>query len=156
MTSNSPLVLIDQSIVIDCSIEDVFAFVANHENYALWFPNVISIHSMTDEPHGTIGKIYSETIRMPGGRERQISIPVVESQPPHQLATEGVFAPLHPRMEYQLKSLAENKTELRWLFTSRAKSMFGKFMVRQMAAKRMAANAKIALPKLKSLVEQST
>ncbi|MEL7546827.1 MAG: SRPBCC family protein [Pseudomonadota bacterium] len=155
MSSKPNLVLIDRSIVIARPIAQVFAFVANHENYGLWFPDVVSIVSVTDEPHGTVGKTYSETIRLPTGRERKISIPVVESNPPSQLATEGDFAPLQPRMEYQLTSLGETETEIRWLFTSRAKTPLGRVIVRLLAGKTMAARGEVALPKLKSVLEQA-
>ncbi len=154
MQSKSHLTLIDRTIAVDRPIGDVFAFVSNHENYALWFPGVISIVSETDEPHGTVGKVYAETIRMPSGRERLISIPVVESRPPYQFATEGVFAPLHPRMEFQLEALGDAQTQVRWIFSSRATSWFGKFMVRRLAAKRMASLGAVAMPKLKAVLEQ--
>ena len=154
MKAKPRLILIDETIIIDRPIEQVFAFVANHENYALWFPDVISITSKTSEPHGTVGKVYSEIIRLPTGQKRHISIPVVESNPPFKMATEGEFAPLHPRMEYQLAALGDTQTELRWLFTSRATSSLGRILVRLLAGKLMATHAKAARPRLKACLEQ--
>lgn len=154
MKTEPLLTLIDETIIIDRPIEQVFAFVANHENYALWFPGVISITSEASVPHATVGKVYSEIIRLPTGHKRHIRIPVVQSNPPFQIATEGEFAPLHPRMEFRLDPLDDTQTELRWLFTSRTTSLIGRFVVRLLAGRIMAANAGVARQRLKACLEQ--
>ncbi len=153
MTSKPHLVLVDQTIIIDRPIDQVFAFVANHENYALWFPDVISITSDPSEPHGTVGKRYTETIRLPTGWKKRISIPLVESNPPLQPATEGKFALLNPRMEYRLEAIGRDVTQLRWLFSSRTGSALGRALVRLLVGKALTDHAAVALPKLKAILE---
>ncbi len=155
MPSKPRLLLIDQTLVVGQPVDKVFAFVANHENYALWFPDVVSVVSKTPEPHGTIGKVYRETLRLPTGRIREIEIPVVESDPPRQLATEAEFAPLQPRMEFQLTDLGQEGTEIRWLFSSRAGSFLARLMIRRLFAKSLAAKGEVAAGRLKALLEQT-
>lgn len=155
MSSRPSLVLIDRTIIVRRPIDETFAFTANHENYALWFPDVISVVSKTAEPHGTVGKVYVETLRMPTGRVRQIEIPVVECDPPNQLATEAEFAPLQPRMEFRLRDLGDGRTEIRWLFSSRARSLLVRFLVKRLFARTMSEKGAVASSRLKELLERS-
>lgn len=129
MTKPEPMILFDHTIATPTPVEAVFAFVSNHQNYALWFPGVISIRSDDSLPHGTVGKTYQEVIRLPSGREKCIAIPVVESVPPARFVTEGRFPPLHPRMEMTLERCADGGTSLRWCFMSRNRSRFGRMLI---------------------------
>ncbi len=129
MTKPEPMILFDHTIATSTPVEAVFAFVSNHQNYALWFPGVIGIRSDDSLPHGTVGKTYRETIRLPPGREKCIAIPVVESVPPARFVTEGRFPPLHPRMEMTLERSADGGTSLRWCFMSRNRSRLGRMLI---------------------------
>ena len=84
--------LVDETLTINRPILEVFDFLSNHENYALWFPDVVSIISVNDLPHGSVGKVYSELIKLPAGRSRHITIDVVESQSPVSVYNRGKFS----------------------------------------------------------------
>jgi uncharacterized protein YndB with AHSA1/START domain len=153
MPDKAPLVLIDRTILIDRPITGVFDFVANHENYALWFPEVISVWSITSEAHGVIGKSYGETVRLPGGRTSTMTIRVVDSHAPVRFVTEGAFPPLQPTMAFHLERVTETSTRARWVFASRARSGLVRWLVKRLIGKTVAVRAAIALPRLKALIE---
>jgi hypothetical protein len=67
-------------ISIDRVDTDVFNYVSNMENFGAWFPEVISITSDSEGPHGIVGKKYLETVNIPLAGLKQISISVVDSK----------------------------------------------------------------------------
>lgn len=101
--------LVDKTLLIKRPMAHVFEFLANHENYIKWFPGVVAIAAADKLPHGTVGKVYKETLRLPTGRHRRIAIKVVESRFPALFITEGTFAPVHPRMEIRLSDTQRMK-----------------------------------------------
>lgn len=110
-------------------IEDVFAMISNHENYQHWYPGAVSVTSEDETPHGTVGKTYTETLRMPGGRLQSIRIVTVKSQPPETFVTQGDFAPLLPQMSFQLARADERHTRITWMFHSRARSPLRRLII---------------------------
>ncbi|MDF1733788.1 MAG: SRPBCC family protein [Minwuia sp.] len=148
MTKPEPLILFDHVIATPTPAEAVFAFVSNHQNYALWFPGVIGIRSDDSLPHGTVGKTYRETIRLPSGREKCIAIPVVESVPPARFVTEGRFPPLHPRMEMTLAPGGDGGTTLRWRFMSRNRSRLGRLLISLVIRPALRKRSRIAAQRL--------
>lgn len=148
MSTSDPVILVDHTITTSAPAEAVFAFVSNHENYAHWFPGVIEIHSDDSLPHGTVGKTYQETVRLPSGRQRLIAIPVVESVSPVRFVTEGRFPPLHPRMEMTLEPAAGGATSLRWRFMSRNRSPLGRLLIRLLLRPMLAKRSRVAASRL--------
>lgn len=147
------LVLVDQTLSIDCPTEDVFAFLSNHENYIRWFPGVIAIGSHDGLSHGEVGKIYNETLNMPTGRTRTISIEVLESQPPTSFVMQADFAPLHPRTEIRLRAEAADLTILNWKFLSRSQSAVGRLLISTLVRKTVERQCKAGLLELKQILE---
>ncbi len=148
MSQPEPLILFDHTIATPAQVEAVFAFVSNHQNYALWFPGVIEIHSDDSLPHGTVGKTYQETVRLPSGRQKLITIPVVESVPDRRFVTEGRFPPLHPRMEMTLQPAADGGTVLRWRFMSRNRSLIGRMLIRLLVRPALTGRSRVAARQL--------
>lgn len=148
------MILADHTISIERPIDEVFNYIANHENYAQWFPGVISISSSDKLPHGTLGKTYQERVKLPTGRTRLIEIPVVQSKPQELFVTEGKFPPLHPRMEVRLRQLAQNQTELRWIFSSRAQSALGRLVVRALGKRDVLKRSTQGMAALKEILER--
>tara|TARA_R110002124_G_scaffold48130_2_gene142372 strand:+ start:1841 stop:2323 length:483 start_codon:yes stop_codon:yes gene_type:complete len=146
--------LADHTLLIESPIARVFDFLANHENYALWYPKVISIEAANQLPHGTVGKAYREAIRLPTGRIQKINIAVVESRSPEQFVTEGDFAPLHPRMEVRLAAKSADETAVNWRFYSRSQSMIGRPLIRIFLKKVLERDSKIGLAKMQAMVER--
>lgn len=153
MDKKQNITLVDQTLSIDAPISKVFDFLANHENYASWYPNVISIVSANQLPHGAVGKIYKEAIRLPTGRNQLINIEVVKSRTPELFVTEGDFAPLHPRMEVQLSQKSATETSLNWRFYSRSQSVIGRLLIRFLLKKVMERDSRTGLARMKALVE---
>jgi hypothetical protein len=145
--------LVDATLTINRPIIEVFDFLSNHENYALWFPDVVSIVSVNDLPHGSVGKVYREVLKLPTGR-RHITIDVVESRSPAVFVTEGNFPPLHPRMEVRLSEKSARESILNWKFYSRSQSAFGRLIVAALMKKSVARQSARGLKRLKTLLEE--
>jgi len=153
MSTKPNMPLVDETLTINRPIIEVFDFLSNHENYALWFPDVVSIVSVNDLPHGSVGKAYSEVIKLPTGR-RHITIDVVESRSPAVFVTEGNFPPLHPRMEVRLFEKSARESILNWKFYSRSQSAFVRLIVGALIKKSLAKQSTRGLKRLKNLLEE--
>lgn len=154
MRKKPNIILVDKTLSIDSPIATVFGFLSNHENYIKWFPGVVAIESSDNLPHGTVGKIYAEILRMPTGRNRTIAIRVQESQPPVLFVMEASFAPLHPRTEIQLSEKSENETILSWRFLSRSQSLVGRLLIRILVKNKLARQSEAGLLTLKEMLEE--
>ena len=154
MTEKPAMILVDATLSINRPIETVFAFLSNHENYVRWFPGVVSIESANSHPHGAIGKTYHETLRLPTGRNRIITIEVVDSRPAELFVMEGRFPPLHPRTEIRLSSKSGGETVLNWRFFSRSQSAIGRSLIRALIKRTVARQSEAGLFRLKSVLEE--
>jgi len=156
MNKKPNITLVDKTLLIKRPIAKVFEFLANHENYIKWFPGVVAIAAVDKLPHGTVGKIYSETLRLPTGRHRRIAIKVVESRFPALFMTEGTFAPVHPRMELRLSEQSAQETNLNLRFLSRSQSVIARFLIRTLVKKAFSRQSEVGLLKLKNILEEQT
>ncbi len=147
------LILLDRTLTINRSIDYVFDFISNHENYAKWYPGVISVRASNELPHGIVAKQYEEVLRLPTGRNRKIRIEVVEAKSPVLFVTEGEFPPLHPRMTFGLSADGDTTTQIRWTFESRSQSLFGRFVVNTLLRPAMLKQSAVASRNLKSILE---
>lgn len=84
------------------------------ERFGEWFPAVLSIKSIDELPHGSVGKKYLETVSVPMRGERKIELTVKESVEKERFVTEGNFPPLLPRMEIQINETGENLNHMEW------------------------------------------
>ena len=148
---NMPLV--DETLVINRPISEVFAFVSDHENYVRWYADAEAVTSTDGLPPGTVGKIYSETLRLPTGRRRVFDIRVMDVQAPGLFATEAAFSPLHPRMEMRLTAKSKAETELNLRFFSRNQSALGRLLIGALIPRTMRKQMRSALLKLKSILD---
>jgi len=153
MNGKPNLTLVDETLSIKSPITTVFGFLSDHENYIRWFPGVVSVTSHDDLPHGAVGKIYSEALRMPTGRTRTISIEVLESQPPTLFVMQADFALLHPRTEIRLRSETPDETVVNWKFFSRSQSAIGRLLIGTLVRKSLARRSEMGLLELKRILE---
>lgn len=73
----------EASVVIDRSIEEVFAFLADGENDRKFSPRVLEIAKTTDGPPG-VGTIYASTVKDAGIKtEREFEL--TEFEPPSRI-----------------------------------------------------------------------
>lgn len=145
--------LVDETVSINCSISRVFEFVADHENYVRWYPDVAAVTSTDGLAPGTVGKVYNEILRLPSGRRSAFDIQVVEAQAPVLFATEGTLAPLHPRMEMRLTANSTAETTLNLRFFSRSQSAVGRLLIGVLGPRVMRPQTRSALLKLKLILE---
>lgn len=153
MNGKPHLVLSDQTVSIKRSIFEVFEFVSDHQNYIRWYPGVVSVTSSDGLKPGTVGKVYSEVLRLPSGRRRAFDIKVMETRAPDLFASEGTLAPLHPRMEMRLAATSETETLLNLRFFSRNRTAVGRMLIGALAPRAVQSRSQTALAKLRSILE---
>jgi uncharacterized protein YndB with AHSA1/START domain len=131
----------------------VFAYVTNMEKFGEWFPGVISIQSANALQHGQPGKRYLETVAMPFGRTRDITVEVREVRGQHFFATEGRFAPLMPRMELTVDATAESTCTFTYRVFSRSNSGIVRYTLLPLARRVMGKRAALGAAALKKRLE---
>lgn len=147
------MILVDETIRVRRPLSEVFTYISNHENYAQWFPDVDTIVSGNDLPHGTIGKQYQEAVQVRRGRTVDMTITVVASIPDKFFATEGNFAPLLPRMEVRFTPVSATETDVQWRFLSRNTSVITRFLIALIAKRGLQRRSRIGLQRLTKLLE---
>jgi uncharacterized membrane protein len=83
------------SIEINRTPEDVFAYVDDLSKHGEWQEQIVSVHLDTDGPT-RVGSRATDTRRLPGGT-RDISYEITEHDAPHTTAFRGVNGPVRPR-----------------------------------------------------------
>jgi uncharacterized membrane protein len=83
-----------ESIEINRSPEDVFAYVADLSRHGEWQDQIVSVHVETDGPT-RVGTRATDKRRMPGGT-REITYEITEHDPPHKTSFRGVNGPVRP------------------------------------------------------------
>lgn len=156
MVKIDPILLTQLSARVNRPIDDVFSFVSNHENYKLWYPGVVSIVSADDLPHGTPGKTYIETLKMPGGRHQEIPIVTIVSERPKRFVTEGEFPALMPQMTFELTPAGTQQTNLVWTFRSRHTTRVRRLVARLLYRPVIKRQALKAMAQLTQLLEQNS
>jgi hypothetical protein len=147
------VILVDETIHVRRPLSAVFAYISNHENYAQWFPEVETIVSGNDLPHGTVGKQYREAVQVQRGRTVDMTITVVASRPDKFFATEGDFVPLLPRMEVRFTPVSDEETEVQWMFLSRNTSVITRLAISLIAKRGLQRRSKIGLQRLTEILE---
>ncbi len=143
-----------RSIDIAAPADAVFAYAANLENFPNWFPGALSIQAMDSLDVDEVGKTYNETVALPFGRRTQVRIKVVNVQRPIEIATEGNYRVLLPRMEMTLHSLGEGRSRMEWKMYSRRTGIMIRLLLpvfRRVVGKR----SRVALVRLKALLERT-
>jgi len=140
-------------ISIDCINTDVFNYVSNMENFGAWFPEVISITSDSEGPHGIVGKKYLETVKIPLTGLKKIPIAVVDSKQGEFFATEGDFSPLFPRMEIDIQRVDNISSKVSWRMYSRNSSRMFNVLLLPIAKSVMQKRAEEGVKQLKVNLE---
>jgi uncharacterized membrane protein len=82
------------SIEINRTPEDVFAYFDELGKHGEWQEQIISVHVETDGPT-RVGSRATDKRRLPGGT-RDISYEITEHVPPHKSSFRGVNGPIRP------------------------------------------------------------
>lgn len=96
------------SVAIDRSPGDVFAFLADLENVPRWNYAISETRKLTDGPV-RVGTRYRQIRTIPSRREE--SFEVIELEPGRQLAVRGDLGPFHGVVSYRL-NLVDDGTEV--------------------------------------------
>lgn len=147
--------LAKETVSIRAASDSVFSYVSNMENFPTWFPAVIGIESQDDAPHGTVGKSYLESVKLPFRGLKTIKLNVVESVPATRFATEGLFPPLMPRMEIDIQADDISASTLTWRMYSRTRSSLFKVLLLPLVKVVISKRAKAGTSRLKRILEQA-
>jgi uncharacterized membrane protein len=88
----SPIV---DSIEINRTPEDVFAYYEDLAKHGEWQQQIVSVHIDTDGPT-RVGSRATDKRRLPGGT-RDVSYEITEHDAPHKSSFRGVNGPIRPR-----------------------------------------------------------
>jgi uncharacterized membrane protein len=83
------------SIEINRTPEDVFAYFEDLAKHGEWQQQIVSVHLDTDGPT-RVGSRATDKRRLPGGT-REVSYEITEHYAPHKSSFRGVNGPIRPR-----------------------------------------------------------
>ena len=145
--------LAQAAVTVECPQRVAFAFAANLENFAAWFPGVLRITPANDLPFDSVGKRYREEFEVPMRGRRSVDIRVVEVAAPFRIVTEGTLASVLPRMEITFRQTSPGACEVAWRMVSRRTSGLSRFIVLPLARRLMTRRARQGLQSLKRRLE---
>jgi carbon monoxide dehydrogenase subunit G len=90
----------ENSIVIEKPRAEVFAFVANHENDALWRPGVLDIARASGEGQGAV---YRQGVKGPMGKRIDADFEVTAYQEGSLVAFRTLGGPVQPEGSYRFE-----------------------------------------------------
>jgi uncharacterized membrane protein len=86
--------VITQSIEIDRRVEDVFAYLDQHERHGEWQDQIVSSKVEGERPIGVGTRVHE--IRKVGRREQDTSYEITEHDPPRRSSFSGIAGPVRP------------------------------------------------------------
>lgn len=146
--------LADAAIDIACPCTEAFDYTCDLENFAEWFPGVISVVAHNDVPFSESGREYRETVVVPLRGRRAVPIRVVDVEPPQWLITEGDLSIVMPRMEIRITEPSPEVCTVQWRMLSRNSNILARLVVLPLARNVMAKRASTGLDRLKELLER--
>ncbi len=146
--------LAEKKVLIERDAAEVFAFAADLENFAKWFPGVMAIMSGDGRPFNEVGKSYTEFVRLPFARRAAVTVRVRQCRNNEFIATEGNFKPLFPRMEMEFHQVASG-TRVTWRMHSRARGLVTRRVLIPVARRIMNRRADSAMAELKMKLERN-
>ena len=82
MTDPVPMdLLTEQSIDIARPASTVYRRASDLERFGEWFPGVVALASTDALPHASVGKVYRETVDVPGRGRLDVRVEVREARP---------------------------------------------------------------------------
>ncbi|MGT2462030.1 SRPBCC family protein [Sinomonas atrocyanea] len=92
----------EYSVLVRRTPEDVYAFLADGLNNAVWRPGVRSV-AHASGPAGREGAVYSQRIAGPGGHEIDGDYEITEARPGEVLRFHVIAGPARPRGVFLLR-----------------------------------------------------
>jgi uncharacterized protein YndB with AHSA1/START domain len=100
-----------QTVTVEHPIDDVFAFLADGLNEPKWRPDVRKVRLSAGDGH-SIGSVWSQTMRGPGGRPIQGDYRITQVERPTLLAFEVIAGPARPVGSFTLTATGPSTTEV--------------------------------------------
>jgi len=116
------MINVEDSIVINRPVEEVFAFVADQENALQWQEGLLEVRRTTDGPLG-VGTKHT-IMRKFMGRRVEATNEYVEYEPNKKIAFTGRSGPAHFEVAYLTESVAEG-TRLTCQMQMEQRGLFG-------------------------------
>ncbi|MDT0168071.1 SRPBCC family protein [Pseudarthrobacter sp. BRE9] len=91
----------ENETTVNRSPEDVYAFLADGLNNPKWRTGVQEIALKSGSP-GSVGAVYSQTLRGPGGRPIAGDYEITKAEPSTNLGFQVMAGPARPAGEYRL------------------------------------------------------
>lgn len=146
--------LADAAIDIACPCTEAFDYSCDLENFAEWFPGVVSVVAHNDVPFSERGREYRETVVLPLRGRRSVPIRVVDVEPPQWLITEGDLSIVMPRMEIRITEPSPQACTVQWRMLSRNRNVLARLTVLPLARNVMTKRASTGLNRLKARLER--
>lgn len=146
----------EHSVEIHADLTDIFAYMSNMEHFGEWFPGVIAIRSANSQHHGTIGKTYLETIKIPFRHAQEYALEVKESMKNEKFVTEGEVPPLFPRMTIRFTEISPIVSHVAWKMESRSRKVLFNLLFLPLLRHVMAKRAQQGMVNLKHMFEHES
>jgi uncharacterized membrane protein len=101
---------IEQSMIVDLPVEDVFAYVSNVENLTDWVGSVISVRKATPGDIRT-GDVVRMTVRTLG-RWSELTYEIIEYEPYHLITFKSISGIAPSVFSWQFEALERGQTRI--------------------------------------------
>src|SRR5689334_12051876 len=101
-----PMAHAEGSITINRPVKEVFDFILDGRNSALWRPSVLDVQLMPGNPLG-VGAIFKQGLKGPGGRIDG-DYEIVECKPNELIRFQVIAGPARPTGTYLFKSMDDS------------------------------------------------
>ena len=108
------------SITINRPVKEVFDFILDGRNSALWRPSVLDVQLMPGNPLG-VGAIFKQGLKGPGGRIDG-DYEIVECKPNELIRFQVITGPARPTGTYLFKSM-DDSTQVKFILDFQPKGL---------------------------------
>jgi uncharacterized protein YndB with AHSA1/START domain len=130
------------SIDVNRSPAEVFAYLDQLDRHGEWQESIISTKEVTEGPV-RVGSRATDQRQVPGGRKMDVTYEIVEYDPPRRLRFEGVSGPVRPNGTLTVDPLdggARSRVRIELDFRGRGIGKLFAPMARRQAAKQVPAD----------------
>jgi carbon monoxide dehydrogenase subunit G len=145
------MIHIEESITINCPIEDVFAFVSDFRNVSQWQSGVVDVRLMTEGPVGVGTR--ATFVRVFLGRKLETIVEMVEFKPPTKQVFKTISGPMPGTVSRRFEPTAEGTT-VSMVIEGQAGGIFA--LAEPLVARSLSRGVKAAFGDLKDLLENRT
>ena len=90
---------VQESVVINRPLADVFAFVSDPRNDSKWRRDVVAVRSTSNRPPA-VGSTFTWVVKPPAGREDEMEIELAEYEPHRRVRIRAMSGAMRPELTY--------------------------------------------------------